>query len=118
MLTYADVETELRSQVPEFAPVIDEHVADNDEVLPHVLFGDLTRFVLAARESGDDTLVERCVAVLDRALREGDDHVVNLVQVSFVENLPPWSDAIPAMITAWPESLRSEVERQRDWNAT
>jgi len=112
---YSDVEQVLREAVPEFGPVIDEHIAFNDELLPHVLFGDLTRFVLVAHDQGNEELVRRCLVFLDEALREGDAMLENLVAVSFVENVEPWDPAMTRFIESWPAGLRQEAEEQRDW---
>ena len=114
-LTYSEITTALRVALPEFAAEIDEHVVDNDEMLPHVLFGDLTRFVLDASQRRDDDLVQRALAFLDAALREGDDAVQNLVGVSFVENVGPWDPNQADFIESWPDALRMEADRQRDW---
>lgn len=114
-LAYSEVATALRVALPEFADAIDEHVAFNDEVLSHLLFGDLTRFVLKRHDDGDDEFVRRALAFLDSALRDGDDRVQNLVEVSFVENVGPWDPSQAAFIASWPEALRLEAEQQRDW---
>jgi hypothetical protein len=114
-LEYSEVATALRVALPEFAAAIDEHVADNDEMLPHVLFGDLTRFVIDGYQRGDNDLVRRALAFLDNALREGDDAVQNLVGVSFVENVGPWDPNQAHFIASWPDGLRLEAEQQRDW---
>ena len=114
-LAYSGVTDALRESLPEFSDAIDEHVADYDEVLPHLLFGDLTLFVLKAQDDGDDEIVRRALAFLDGALREGDDAVQNLVGVSFVENVGPWDPNQAAFIASWPEALRLEAEQQRDW---
>jgi hypothetical protein len=112
---YSNVHVALREAVPEFGPVIDEHLAYHAGLLRHVLFGDLTRFVLAANERGDHELVERCLRFLDLALRDGDDEVENLVAVSFVENVEPWDDGAWEFIGSWPAALRAEAARQRGW---
>jgi hypothetical protein len=117
-LAYSEVTSTLRVALPEFAGAIDGHVADYDEVLPHVLFGDLTRFVLDGYQRGDDDLVRRALAFLDSALREGDDAVQNLVGVSFVENVGPWDPDQAHFIAGWPDCLRLEAEQQRDWRRT
>jgi hypothetical protein len=74
-------------------PAIDElereHVADNDELLPHVIFGDVTRYAADLARSGDDTAatLDSLLHELDAALAVGqDDEVGNLIWVSFVEN--------------------------------
>src|SRR5262245_25349227 len=73
---------------PDLLEPFGEHLADNDgEVLPHVFMADVERWaeglVAARRELLDDLLAE-----LDRALAGGREAVVNLIDVSFVENLP------------------------------
>lgn len=114
-LVYSDVHEALREAVPEFGPVIDEHIAYYEGPVQHVLFGDLTRFVLGARQRGDHLLVERCLGFLDVALRDGDDEVQNLVAVSFVENVELWDDDVRDFIRSWPTALLAEAERQRGW---
>ena len=71
-----------------------EHVEFNEELLPHVLFGDVTRYAAElARESAEQPRARKrlhaLLADLDVALAEasdGDDEVATLVWVSFVEN--------------------------------
>jgi hypothetical protein len=48
-------------------------------------------------------------------MRDGDDEVVNLVQASFVENIGPWDEDTAPFVESWPESLKREAERQRNW---
>jgi hypothetical protein len=81
------------------APVLEQHLADNDELLPHVLFGDVTRYALALARVGDKESLHRLLSDLDSALDEADDQVANLVWVSFVENASTDED----------EPLRSEL---------
>jgi hypothetical protein len=115
VIDYPTVQDALQRAVPRFGWVVREHVADYDDVLPHLLFGDLTRFVLAAHDAGDDGLVGQCLDFLDLALRDGDPAVQNLVAVSFVENVPPSDESRQGFIESWPEGLRREAEQQRAW---
>lgn len=114
-LAYSEVANALRVALPEFGAAIDEHIAAFDEVFPHLLFGEMTRFVLDARERGEDDLVQRALVFLDDALRDGDDMVENLVEVSFVENVGPWDPDQAQFIASWPDALRLRAEQQRDW---
>jgi hypothetical protein len=116
-ISYDDVIDNLLERLPEFRTEVEEHVQFNDGLLPHVLFGDLTRFVFRAREQGRDDVVQRALAFLDEALRHGDEQVDNLVSVSFVENVGPWDPAQVAFIDEWPRALREEAVRQRDWRS-
>src|SRR5713101_1649283 len=109
-ITYEEVPEALLSAVPEFASAYQEHLADNEvELLLHVLFGDLTRFALDADENGDTEVIRRLLGFLDLSLREGDARVRNLVQVSFVENVLPWTPTNNAFVRSWPEALRVEA---------
>jgi hypothetical protein len=61
---------ELVSVVPEFQPVLSEHVAFYEEPLPHVLFGELTRWLidLYRKSLGPDAGAVLHRETLDRAL--------------------------------------------------
>lgn len=76
----------LVNSFPELAPLWHEHRDGYDEILPHVFFGDLTRWVVAHAKS-----CKSLIRHLDEALRIGQPDVQNLIAVSFVENLPDQS---------------------------
>lgn len=84
----------------------------NDDLLPHVLFGDFTRFVIEAWRSGDSDLLGRCLDFLERALLEGDEKVLNLVEASFIENVGVWDPVMAPFVETWPNALRAQAERQ------
>ena len=79
---------------PRLAPILEEHMNDyGGELLPHVLFGDVTRHAadLARRGADDPDAADELQTLLedlDEAMlpSEGDDAVDNLIWVSFVEN--------------------------------
>lgn len=55
---------------PRFGDAMEEHLKDNDELLPHLLMSDLLRYVgdkLTARESRNLIEVEDILAVLETA---------------------------------------------------
>lgn len=115
-LSYDSVHLRLVEAVPEFEVCLAEHLEHQEgEVLPHVLFGELTQFVLDAYHRGSQDLVLRSLGFLDGALRDGDAMVQNLVAVSFVEKVGPWDAAAQDFIATWPVALRAEAERQRTW---
>jgi hypothetical protein len=79
----------LAGRYPGIENLRSEHLADNDdELLPHVLFGDVTRYASTlARSDPDDKILNDLLADLDSALDANqDDEVANLIWVSFVEN--------------------------------
>lgn len=80
----------LVAEVPALKAVHDVHIAANDELLPHVFFGDVTRFVTGSfapdtHEARDDAL--RVLAILEHAMQQPEPSVENLISVSFAENL-------------------------------
>lgn len=71
------------------ARIRDEHRVDFSDPLPHVFFGDVTRYASSlAREGTDTDQLDRLLSDLDDSLSSGDerDEVDNLIWVSFVEN--------------------------------
>jgi hypothetical protein len=77
----------LVSELPELGPVLDKHLEDEEgELLPHVLFGDVTRWAVA--QDSRSFALARLLGILDEAYAAGPVEVVNLVTVSFVEDLP------------------------------
>ena len=109
-----DLWDRLREAVPEFAPEMDAHLSDNfGEVLNHLLFANLVRFMLAARNRGDDALVSRVLVFADLVLREGDDKARNVIEVSFVENVVGGLDAPWSFVATWPRALRDDADRYR-----
>jgi hypothetical protein len=81
--TTGDLLDELAHFEPALARLRDEHMAFNGELLPHVLFGDVTRWVVAHAPA------THVLGVLERHLATGDANVANLIGVSFLENLEP-----------------------------
>ena len=107
-IAYADVAKVVLDEVAEFQPMYDEHVSDYGEVLPHVLFGDLSRFTISAHRRGDDALTGRIARLMERLLRDGDELTTNLVAVSFVENIAP-DDVDTAFFAQYGPRLRATL---------
>jgi hypothetical protein len=83
----------LVEQVPELRPLLDEHLADNDELLPYVVFeSDFLRWFVRSVRAGDDAPAKRFVAAIEPLMTThinppADDRVWNLAGVCFVEGL-------------------------------
>ena len=72
---------------PDLAPILDEHLKDmDDELLPHVFFGDVTRYAAELARRHDTGKLDPLLHDLNGVLDDSDDYVDNLVWVSFVEN--------------------------------
>jgi hypothetical protein len=77
---------EIVRALPELQSQFDENVADNHVLLPHLFFGEVSQWAntRAASQKGD---LQTLVSILDRRYLEGDPLTVNLILVSFLENL-------------------------------
>ena len=106
----ADFVTRLTSTSLELADVYREHIADQGELLPHVLMGEITRLVIAnaGREQADwlSTFLQQ----LEAGLVSGNDDIAELVAVSFVENLSGENAVIQTLLPTMGEALRREVK--------
>lgn len=111
-LTYENFPEQLRQQVEGFDHIYQEHLRDYDELLPHVLLGDLARFLIArVKEVGtSDLAVQSALALLESAANSGDGRLQNLVLVSFLENLDPDDPPARALKDALAPSLRAQLK--------
>ena len=105
--------------MPALAPLLDQHLEDNGEVLPHVFLGDVTRAVThafattQAKPNGiDQSAAIDELRVLERAMAFGNDELMELVSVSFLENIDWSAPAGQAVRAAMGSALREELSRQ------
>lgn len=101
----------LVANFPYLEPLLQDHVEDFGEVIPHVFFGDLTRYAVTAFIQGDDMeQLKDLLAELERAFHAGNDEVANLIAVSFVENLPSPGEQGEDIRELLGPGLRAELE--------
>jgi hypothetical protein len=76
-------------QFPVLMPVLQEHLADYDGLLPHVLMGDVTRWVVQRflANAGDSTL-RQMLDMFEMAFEKTKFEERELLAASFLENLP------------------------------
>jgi hypothetical protein len=77
--------------VPEVEPLWREHLRDNGEALPHVFFGEVPRLAVQVAERDDVDLTERFARAIEDLAASENEAVVNVIHVSFAENLV-WGD--------------------------
>jgi hypothetical protein len=107
----ADFVRRLASTSPDLVDVYRQHLADQGELLPHVLLGDITRVVVTASTRGEQVdWLPGFLQQLEAGLVSGDDDVAELVAVSFVENLSGENAAIRNLVPSMGEMLRREVK--------
>ena len=88
---------------------------DNDEVLPHLLFGDLVRFLLeeVRAQGAQSVAVQKAVELLERAADSPDPRLQELLVVSFLENLEPDDPAFPQLRNYFGPRLEQEYRKYR-----
>lgn len=97
--------------VPELKGAYDEHLADNDMLLPHVLMGDVTRFIVAALSDADNhPIVRRVLDYFESELMTGGAESLDLIRSSFVENLLGERIIINKLKPLMGPDLRREIE--------
>lgn len=76
--------------VPDLLPVMQESLDYNDELLSHLVMGDITRWVLARYEddASDDALRRTLDFIEDAFVHGTSGGAQELIHVSFLENLP------------------------------
>jgi hypothetical protein len=109
----------LVAQVPALEPLFREHVSDNfGEVLPHVFFGDVSRYAVSEFLRSEATgagvrrvprELESLLAALEDGLAAGGD-VTELIRVSFLENLPRLGEPGYGVRDLLGPKLRSELD--------
>lgn len=104
--------------VPLLASVFDEHVRDNDGLLPHVFMGDVARFALRLNESVQDPHLEASLTslleYLEQGVRGDEPAVAEMVAVSFLENLDPEGVAATGLRQRMGFGLRRGLDRIHD----
>src|ERR1700710_530415 len=101
-----DFLSELAVAVPESAGLVDEHLADDDGLLLHLLMSDLLRMTVSTYAAGDVVVTDRLPEFIDWCLRVGDEYVANAVAVSFVEDFGVYPGESDALLKRWPRTLR------------
>lgn len=111
--TEADAITWLVAEVPELGPLLNEHLADNGELLPYLVFGDFLRWFIDRVRSGNDRPARRFVSAIEPLMATeveppANDRVWNLAGVCFVEGLQQDDDVVGAA-RPWmgPNTLRA-----------
>ena len=97
-ISYSNFFDLLLKEVPEFRTQYDEYVVYSGELIPHPQMGEFARFVIDAYRKSKSScdidlrnynykIVINSLNFLEKAMNSSDRMVVNLISVSFLENL-------------------------------
>lgn len=92
LLTYDSIGEYITSEIPEFSDIYEQHLIDNGQILPHVLMGDFTRFVVNSYKKSKSSLkykeiFDRSLDLIENLITSKNKQLQELVQASFLENL-------------------------------
>jgi hypothetical protein len=73
-------------KLPFARALYEEHLADNDELLPHVLMADLRRLFVRLVNDRDQAKIQVLLDALEALAASPSDSIQNVVDVSFVED--------------------------------
>ena len=114
MTTIPEFVADLCAADPALTHVLDEHVADNDQFLPHVFMADVTRWLCADRAPNT---VRDVIAVIADHFERGQTDVRDVILASFLENLDPDDAADQTVLRGLPPGLtaaRRDLDRFLD----
>lgn len=105
--------------IPDLRDAYEEHVSDNDEVLPHVFFGDVARYLRQAcleyRSSraappSSWQAAEDILRFMEREWVAGPEVVRELIHVSLLENLVTGEDECDELESFLGPELRAALK--------
>jgi hypothetical protein len=103
---------------PGLLTVLDEHISDNfGEVLPHLFFGDVTRYsleLLSKSEAGDLASLRelhQLLEYLEQSFSSDDSEVWQLIAASYIENLPNKREAGFRIRTMLGPNMQQQLRR-------
>lgn len=83
----AEMFSSLARSYPAFAKDLEGHISEYGEIIPHVLAGDLSAFIVQiVRDDGISAAVQIIEEISDFGVK-GDEDLRNVIAVSIVENL-------------------------------
>lgn len=92
------------------ANLVSQHYEDNDDLLIHLLLPDVLRLCVSEFHAGDRPASDRLLALVNDALLNGDERLINAVTVSFVEHVGAGEGETPEFIATWPSGLLSLLD--------
>jgi hypothetical protein len=105
---------------PHLSAMVEEHVADNGEILSTLLLSDVARWYLASyTERRDDPArfaeARSVVDRLGRVFESAGGDLANTIAVGFVETLIPDDWSVPGYTEDLPPALAAELVKMINW---
>jgi hypothetical protein len=102
---------EIVDRVPELKQTLEEHIEDNDEVIPYVVMDEFSNYVIEdLRNHHESEVFRKFVTAIENRI-SADDDVATMIRTSFCETVDShWADKelhnritenLPASIKKW-----------------
>jgi hypothetical protein len=121
-LCYENVGAYLVEAVPEFKPILDKHIEEYGELLPHVLFGELTLWTIDLfrrwQQTRDESVCEvfnRVKQFIESCINAEDDRVQELAMFSFLENLWQAGEDYPSIQQHLGAKIQFWLDKIEEW---
>jgi hypothetical protein len=108
-MTLEDLVEALRRGVPEVHDVLLAHLAELPGGDEFVLLGLLRERALVLFDAGLVEALDRLLALVDRALAEGDEELADAVTSDFIAATAPWDPVMDPFVSVWPIHLRAQA---------
>jgi hypothetical protein len=106
----------LRSDIRGFGRIYDQHVSYYHQVLPHVLLGDLVRYLksVASTQGAEPIALDQAMGLLETGMGSPDLKLQELVAVSFLARLDSEDEDFEPIRARFGDRLkeRYQVEKQ------
>ena len=111
MTDIAELLRDLERAAPDLEALVRQHLVEYEELLPHVLFGDVTRWLVARGP------VLEVLDVLEYHCGAGDEAVRDVLEASFLENLERGNPEYASVREALPPCLARRLRASEEWTA-
>jgi hypothetical protein len=108
-MTLEELVEVLRRDAPGARAVVDAHLTHLPGGDEFVLMGLLRDHAQHLFATGGSAALARLLAVLDRALAEGDEELADAVAAGFIADTSPWEPEMDAFVATWPVHLRAQA---------
>jgi hypothetical protein len=102
----------LRTDVRGFGRIYDQHVSYYRQALPHVLLGDLVRYLkaVAKTEGPERVAIDEAMGLLECGMGSADTKLQELVGVSFLARIDPEDEDFEAIRARFGDRLKERYQ--------
>ena len=101
----------LVQRFPVLKGLLQQHLDDYDGLLPHVLMGEVTRWLISEfRKDNASPVVREFLGFMETAFANREEHDRELIAVSFLENLPRIGEPGEELRRALGPALRRQLD--------